>query len=90
MTPLRQPMIAALHLSGKGERTQASSGRAGRLLAPCSRPSPDRIAAPALPPSFLHRPHVDGGAPAAMRRCASGLRFGSPHVLNRAWSTLAL
>jgi hypothetical protein len=33
MSPLRQQMIAALHLSGKSERTQESSVREVRLLA---------------------------------------------------------
>jgi hypothetical protein len=33
MTPLRQPMIAALHRSGKGERTQHAYVREVRLLA---------------------------------------------------------
>ena len=43
MTPLRQHMLAALHLSGKGERTQASSVRDVRLLAQFYHTSPDRI-----------------------------------------------
>jgi len=43
MTPLRQHMIAALQLSGKGERTQESSVREVRLLAQFSHKSPDRI-----------------------------------------------
>jgi len=33
MTPLRQPMIAALQLGGKSERTQPSYVREVRLLA---------------------------------------------------------
>src|SRR2546430_6879717 len=65
MSPLRQPMLAALHLRGKGERTQEASVREGRLLAPCSHQSPDRIAAPALQRYFLHRQNVDHLAPAS-------------------------
>ncbi len=43
MTPLRQHMIAALQLSGKGERTQESYIREVRLLAQFYHKSPDRI-----------------------------------------------
>jgi integrase/recombinase XerD len=90
MSPLRQHMIAALHLSGTSQRTQESSGRAVRLLAQFSHPSPDRISAQELQRSFLHRKNVDGLAPAAMRICSSGIRFFSQHVLQRDWHTLAL
>ena len=90
MTPLRQHMIATLHLSGKGERTQESSLREVRLLAQFSHTSPDRLSAQALQHSFLHRKNVDGLAPASMRLCSSGLRFFSQHVLKRDWSTLSL
>ena len=90
MSLLRQPMIAALHLSGKGERTQESSVREVRLLAQFSHPSPDRISEQELQHSFLHRKNVDGLAPASMRICSSGIRFFSQHVLQRDWSTLAL
>jgi integrase/recombinase XerD len=83
-------MLAALHLSGTSERTQASSVREVRLLAPCYPTSPDRLSAQALPHSFLHRKTVDGLAPASMRICSSGIRFCSQHGLQRAWSTLAL
>jgi integrase/recombinase XerD len=90
MTPLRQPMIAALQRSGKGERTQESSGRDVRLLAQFSHTSPDRISEPELQRYFLHRTNVDGLAPASMRICSSGMRFFSQHVLTRDWHTLAL
>jgi hypothetical protein len=40
MTPLRQHMLAALQLSGKGERTQQASVREGRLLAQFSHTAP--------------------------------------------------
>jgi Phage integrase, N-terminal SAM-like domain len=43
MTPLRQQMLAALQLSGKGERTQESYVREVRLLAQFYHKSPDRI-----------------------------------------------
>jgi integrase/recombinase XerD len=90
MTPLRQHMIAALPLSGKGERTQASSVREVRLLAQFYHTSPDRISEQALQRSFLHRKNVDGLAPTSMRICYSGIRFFYQHVLQRDWHTLAL
>jgi len=90
MSPLRQPMIAALHRSGKSERTQESSVREVRLLAQFYHTSPDRISEQALQRSVLHRKNGDGLAPAALRRCYSGLRFFSQHVLQRDWSTLSL
>src|ERR671937_3227782 len=90
MTPLRQQMIAALQLSGKGERTQASYVREVRLLAQFYHKSPDRITEPELQHYFLHRKNVDGLAPASMRICYSGIRFFYQHVLQRDWHTLAL
>jgi integrase/recombinase XerD len=90
MTPLRQHMIAALHLSGKSERTQESYIRAVRLLAQFYHKSPDRISEQELQRYFLHRKNIDGLAPASMRLCSSGIRFFSQHVLKRDWSTLSL
>src|SRR5438132_386024 len=90
MTPLRQQMLAALQLSGKGERTQESSIREVRLLAQFYHKAPDRISEQELQHSFLHRKNVDGLAPASMRICYSGIRFFSQHVLQRDWHTLAL
>lgn len=90
MTPLRQQMIAALQLSGKGERTQQSYVREVRLLAQFYHTSPDRITEPELQHYFLHRKNVDSLAPASMRICYSGIRFFYQHVLKRDWSTLAL
>src|SRR5262249_49770368 len=90
MTPLRQQMIAALHLSGKSERTQESYVREVRLLAQFYHTSPDRISEQELQRYFLHRKNVDGLAPASLRICSSGIRFFSQHVLTRDWSTLAL
>src|SRR5215475_11591736 len=90
MSPLRQQMIAALHLSGKSERTQASYVREVRLLAQFYHTSPDRISEPELQRYFLHRKTVDGLAPTSMRLCYSGLRFFSQHVLQRDWHTLTL
>jgi hypothetical protein len=90
MPPRRPPMLAALHRSGKGERPQASSVRAVRLLAQFSHKAPDRISAQALQPSFRHRQNVAGLAPASLRLCSSGMRFCSQPVLPRAWSTLSL
>jgi hypothetical protein len=58
-------MIAALHLSGTSERTQASYVRDVRLLAQCSPNAPDRLSAQALQRDVLHRTHVDGLAPAS-------------------------
>jgi integrase len=90
MTPLRQQMIAALQLSGKGERTQASYVREVRLLAQFYHKSPDRISEQELQRYFLHRKNVDGLAPTSMRICYSGIRFFYQHVLQRDWHTLAL
>jgi integrase/recombinase XerD len=89
MTPLRQHMIAALQLSGKGERTQQSSVREVRLLAQFYGTSPNLISAQELQDSFLHRKNVDGLAPASMRICYSGIRCFSQHVLKRDWHTLS-
>src|SRR5919198_6470622 len=90
MTPLRQQMMAALQLSGKGERTQASYIREVRLLAQFYHKSPDRISEQELQHYFLHRKNVDSLAPASMRICYSGIRFFFQHVLKRDWHTLAL
>jgi integrase/recombinase XerD len=83
-------MIAALQLSGKGERTQQSYVREVRLLAQFYGKSPDRISEDELQTSFLHRKHVDGLAPASMRICSSGIRFFSQHVLHCDWHPLSL
>jgi site-specific recombinase XerD len=83
-------MIAALHLSGKGARTQEAYVREVRLLAQFYHQSPDRISEQELQHSFLHRKNVDGLAPASMRICYSGIRFFSQHVLKRDWHTLSL
>ena len=89
MTPLRQHMMAALHLSGKGERTQQASVREVRLLAQFYHTSPDRLSEQELQRYSLHRKNVDGLAPASMRICYSGIRFFSQHVLQRDWHTLS-
>src|SRR5437870_5398274 len=90
MTPLRQQMLAALQLSGKGERTQESSIREVRLLAQFYHKAPDRISEQELQHYFLHRKNLDVLAPASMRICYSGIRFFYQHVLKRDWSRLAL
>lgn len=90
MTPRRQQMLAALQLSGQGERPQQASVREVRLRSQGYGTSPDVIAAPELQASCLPRNNVDHLAPASMRRCSSGLRFFSQHVLQRDWPTLAL
>ena len=90
MTPLRQHMITALQLSGKGERTQQSYVREVRLLAQFYHKSPDRITEPELQRYFLHRKNVDGLAPTSMRICYSGIRFFSQPVLQRDWHILTL
>jgi len=90
MTPLRQHMITALQLSGKGERTQHASVREVRLLAQCYGKSPALLSEQELQRYFLHRKNVDGLAPASMRLCSSGIRFFSQHVLQRDWHTLSL
>ena len=90
MTPLRQQMLAALHLSGKSERTQETYIREVRLLAQFYHTSPDRISEQELQAYFLHRKNVDGLAPSSMRLCYSGIRFFYQHVLQRDWHTLTL
>jgi integrase/recombinase XerD len=90
MTPLRQQMIAALQLSGKGERTQEASVREVRLRSQFYGKAPDVISEQELQPYFLHRKNVDGLAPASMRICYSGIRFFYQHVLTRDWHPLAL
>jgi integrase/recombinase XerD len=90
MTPLRQQMIAALQLSGKGERTQQAYVREVRLLAQFYGKSPEVISEPELQHDFLHRKNVDGLAPASMPICYSGIRFFYQHVLKRDWHTVSL
>jgi len=90
MSPLRQQMIVALHLSGKSARTQDSYVREVRLLAQFYHKSPDCISEQELQRYFLHRKNVDSLAPASMRICYSGIRFFYQHVIQRDWSTLAL
>src|SRR5215831_17117737 len=90
MTPLRQQMIAALQLSGKGERIQQAYVREVRLLAQFYHKAPDRISEQELQHYFLHRKNVDGLAPASMRICYSGIGFFYQHVLQRDWHTLTL
>ena len=90
MTPLRQQMIATLQLSGKGERTQASSVREVRLLAQFSWQIAKRdLRTGSFTHYFLHRKNVDGLAPASLRLCYSGIRFFYQHVLKRDWHTLS-
>ena len=90
MTPLRLQMIAALQLSGKGERTQEASVREVRLLTQFYGKSPDLISEPELQDYFLHRKNVDGLAPASMRICYRGIRCFYQNVLKRDWHTLSL
>ena len=90
MTPLCQQMIAALQLSGKGERTQQSYVREVRLLAQFYRKSPDLISEQELQQYVLHRKNINRLAPSSMRICYSALRFFYHHVLERDWKTLDL
>src|SRR5215470_306839 len=90
MTPLRQPMLAALQLSGKAERTPQAYVREVHLLSQFYDKSPNLISEKELQHYLLHRQSVDGLAPASMRICYSGMRFFYQHVLKRDWSTLAL
>ncbi|MGE3541333.1 MAG: site-specific integrase [Candidatus Tectimicrobiota bacterium] len=90
MSPLRQHMLAALHRSGKSERTQESYIREVHLLAQLYHKSPDRMTELELQHYFLHRKNVDGLAPASMRLCYSGIRSVSQPVLQRDWHTLTL
>jgi integrase/recombinase XerD len=81
-------MIAALQLSGKGERTQQAYVREVRLLAQFYGTSPDWLSEQELQTSFLHRQNVNGLAPASMRLCYRGIRCFAQHVLKRDWHTL--
>lgn len=88
--PLHKQMIAALQLSGKGERTQEAYVREVRLLAQFYDKSPGLIAEQELQTYFLHRKNVDALAPNSMRICYSAIRFFDQHVLKRDWHTLSL
>jgi len=90
MSPLRQRMIDALQLSGKGERTQQAYVREVHLLAKFYKKSPTRISEAELQKYFLHRKNVDHLAPNSMRICYSGIKFFYQHVLGRNWHTLSL
>ncbi|MCZ6875058.1 MAG: site-specific integrase [bacterium] len=90
MTPLRQQMMAALQLSGKGERTQEAYVREVRLLAQFYDKSPGLISEQELQTYFLHRKNDDRLAPNSMRICYSAIRFFYQHVLKRDWHTLSL
>jgi integrase/recombinase XerD len=90
MSPLQKQMIAALQLSGKGERTQQAYVREVRLLSKFYNKSPKRISEAELQKYFLHRKNVDHLAPNSMRICYSGIRFFYQHVLKRDWHTLSL
>jgi site-specific recombinase XerD len=83
-------MIAALQLSGKGERTQQAYVREVRLLSAFYSKSPKRISEAELQKYFLHRKNVDHLALNSMRICHSGIRFFYQHVLKRDWHTLSL
>jgi integrase/recombinase XerD len=74
MTPLRQPMIAALQLRGKSERTHQTSVREVRLLAQCYGTSPALLSAQQLHHDVLHRKHGAGLSPRSRRSCSSALR----------------
>src|SRR5712692_6496830 len=90
MTPLRQQMMTALQLSGKGERTQQTSVREVCLLAQFYRKSPALLSAQELQQYVLHRKHINRLSPSSMRICSSAIRFFSHHVLERDWKTLDL
>jgi integrase/recombinase XerD len=83
-------MIAALQLSGKGERTQEAYVREVRLLSEFYHKSPKLLSEAELQKYFLHRKHVDNLAPNSMRICYSGIRFFYQHVLKRNWHILSL
>ena len=76
-------MFAALHLSGKGERTQEADVREVRLLAQFYRKSPDRISEQELQRYFLHRKNIDGLAPASMRICDGFVASFAQEVVKR-------
>jgi hypothetical protein len=90
MTPVRQPMSAALPLRGKGERTPHADVREVPLLAQGSGTAPRLLSAPERPPDFLHRNNGDGRAPASRRLGSRGRRCCYQHGLPRAWHPLSL
>src|SRR2546421_464083 len=85
MSPLRQQMLTALHLSGKGERTQESYVREVRLLAQFYHKSPDRITEQELQHYFLHRKNVDGLDPRSIPPAAGAPKPGTFPSPKRRW-----
>jgi integrase/recombinase XerD len=90
MTPLRQPRLAALQLSGKSARPPQSYVRAVRLLAQFYHTLPDLISEQHWQPSLLHRKNVERLSPSSMRICDSAIRFFYPQVLGRDWQTVEI
>ncbi len=90
MTFLRKQMIAALQLTGKGERTQEAYVRTVRMLSKFYAKSPDRIDEQELQEYFLHRKNVTGWSPSTMKVCYCGIRFFYQKVLKRDWHILGI
>jgi site-specific recombinase XerD len=85
-----EPMIQALQLNGKGERTQEAYARAVRMLLDFYHKAPDEITADELQAYFLHRRNVSRWSPATLRICYAGIRFFFEKVLQRDWPLLQL
>jgi integrase/recombinase XerD len=84
------PMIQALQLNGKGERTQEAYARAVRMLIEFQDKAPEEITADELQAYFLHRRNVSRWSPATLRICYAGIRFFFEKVLQRDWPLLQL
>jgi hypothetical protein len=84
------PMIQALQLNGKGERTQEAYARAVRMLLEFLGKAPEAITAEELQAYFLHRRNVSRWSPATLRICYAGIRFFFEKVLQRDWPLLQL
>jgi integrase len=88
MTPLRQRMIAAMHMRGFSPRTHESYLAAVRDLAKFARRSPDTLARADLQRYFEHLVLERKLAPASVRLSYNGIRFLYVQVL--AWPAVDL
>lgn len=69
MTDWDEQSLKALHLNGKGERTQEAYTRAVRMLTEFYDTPPDRITEEELQDYVLHRKNVNQWSPNTMRIC---------------------
>jgi site-specific recombinase XerD len=85
-----QPMVNALQLNGKGERTRQAYARSVRMLTRFCGKTPDSLTEEELQDYFLQRKNVDKWSPNTMRICYCGIRFFYEHVLKRTWHILGI